>query len=56
VQEYLKEGGVAVSDATLRENLTQELDIFRGKSRGARGTKKGAALLSQFLCSTLHMT
>ena len=47
-QAYLEEGGVAVSDSALRASLAEELDTFRGKSRGARGTRKGHALFHPF--------
>lgn len=43
LQEYLVEGGVAVSDSTLRDSLAQELETYRGKSRGARGTRQAVA-------------
>jgi hypothetical protein len=53
VQEYLEEGGVAVSDSALRARLAEELHSLRGKSRGARGTRKGSALFT-FLHSDGH--
>ena len=41
-QEYLEEGGVGVSDYTLRESLADEIDKLIEYSRGgAKSTRAG---------------